>query len=115
MPDFHYISISHLRVGNLPIQACFTRQHQHLQADVVVVANFEVTCRPEGMAFKNTKDAGEVSKGIGMVQDHLLGTWNSAERELLCLVWDPGESVGQPSPNQSESPVPIEAVLKPLQ
>ncbi|CAN8209541.1 unnamed protein product [Coccothraustes coccothraustes] len=47
-----------------------------VQADVVVVVNFEVTRRPEGVAFKNTKDAGEVSKGIGMVQDHLLATWN---------------------------------------
>lgn len=46
-----------------------------MQADMVAV-NFKVTRRPEHMAFKNTKDTGEVSEGIGMVHDHLLDTWN---------------------------------------
>lgn len=41
----------------------------------MVVVNFEVIRRTKRMAFKNTKDIGEVSKGIGIVQGDVIYTW----------------------------------------
>lgn len=40
----------------------------------MVVVKFEVIRKTKHMAFKNTKDIGEVSKGIGIVQRDVIYT-----------------------------------------